>query len=1129
MQPCVLTEFTPAALNHVPTPNPASQALLENVSCAEDLCQCVRSKFARFLENDYIQGGITDEGNILKAFLNPQKLLTAFDILSGFTDGEVSVVLPVDTRIELISYDCTEDTLSIRTFPGGEILVFPTFITLSNVVTSAVVRDINSPMADSVTFEGEVSFGGTDYIMRVIASDSNVRSIEASFSEEGFNLFNLLDDFGSSAFGQILSNSRVSVTAHELRGSVSATYILLHLQCTVSIGRWFEASSCVIIYQPLMQVGISSPKVAVATGCGDATVSDGLDLSTVVEQLLGIQIGSFPFFGNLELPSVRLLWVSEGFPDETLTTSYLQHLADALSIAKGISFLFNSPFSNPSLQLAITFDRESFSITPVGNTELLARDVIEAVKSNLGDVLSASILDNLNVLELAVTDFSLDITQQLLNVTVLFNRGIHLLSNRISLTDIAVHLSVRLCTSELIVSLTGNFYIGDTQIPFMMRIDAARDMYTFESYPRDIGSAEMENVFSFVFPPVIKDNLNIPEFVIRDARFKLSSGTSHQLCFSGSVLLFHQLVHAATCIILQDGTETQLVAGIELQHFSLTKLLSKFIGNLAREVVLLNHVIDISIVYSSGGLSQSPLSTLLPSQMSVSVIPPGVTVGVDEITWPDNCARDIFCNIARFFLGRVSFSLDIHFVNGYFSVDASVGEVEVGPIRLDDAGLSLEVDLNIPDSLSLGVFGVVNFPSQGITLRGGIKWQTPSVIFEVATTGCWEQAFGLPFLDLCNIYVAVRLTASTPSGLAFAGTAVIGIDEPSCGVVEVTAAISLDAANPIENFFYAQQDEPLTIQSVLRLFCINLPLPPALGQSHFPSSYELSFSPVERYLPHLRLEIPSGFFFQGPLYIMGFTVYATLEVDYQQQRYTIETRLPPLNLAGVLRLQESRDNRNHGPFLVARLEPSNIDVTASGYLTFLGSSAEASLHIDNEGYSLVFSLNLLSFLDVDFNIKGSFTLNILYSDFQLSGTVHNKFSDYVIKEVKKKVNNLASFAEDVLRPYQRAAAFAKEAVNKAKAILGDAVEELNHWKRELDKGFRVIEHWRRQVRSICSLRDCPKGKSDLIQCGLFHARMILYTNSTCITCTSSECIQWYTVYHCVVSMPNLCMYVYVHA
>ena len=498
-----LVEFTPGLPPPVPpTFDPIYQALFENISCAEDLCQCVRSKFARFRENDYIQGEITDEGNRIEAYLNPQKLLTAFDILSGFTDGELSVVLPVDTRIELISYDCTANTLSFRTFPGGDIKVFPSFITLSNVVTSAVVRDINSPSVDSVTFEGEISLGGTNIIMRVIASDSNVRSIEANFSEEGLDLFDLLDDFGSGAFGQILSNSGVSVRAHELRGSVSATYILLHLQCTVSIGRWFEASGCVTIYQPLMQVGISSPKVAVATGCGDATVSDGLDLSIAVEQLLGIQIDSFPFFGNLELPSVRLLWVSEGFPDETLTTPYIQHLADALSIAKGITFLFNSPFSNPSRQLAITFDRESFSITPVGNTKLLVRDVIERLISNLGDVLSASILDNLNVLELAVTDFSLDLTQQVVNVTVPLNRDIALFGSRISLTDIAVHLSVRLSTSELNVSLTGNFYIGDTQIPFMMSIDTTSDMYTFESYPRDIGSAEMENVRTWLCFPI---------------------------------------------------------------------------------------------------------------------------------------------------------------------------------------------------------------------------------------------------------------------------------------------------------------------------------------------------------------------------------------------------------------------------------------------------------------------------------------------------------------------------------------------------------------------------------------------------------------------------------------------------
>ena len=584
-------------------------------------------------------------------------------------------------------------------------------------------------------------------------------------------------------------------------------------------------------------------------------------------------------------------------------------------------------------------------------------------------------------------------------------------------------------------------------------------------------------VLGFVFLSVITDNLNIPEFVIRDARFRLSSGMSHRLCFSGSIVLLSQVAQTAMCVILQDGADTQLVAGIEIQHFSLTKLLSKFIGNLAREVVLLNHVIDISIVYSSGGLSQSPLNTLLPSQMSVSVIPPGVTVGVDEITWPDNCAQDFFCNIARFFLGHVLFSLDIHFVNGYFSVDASVGEVEVGPIRLDDAGLSFEVNLNIPNSFSLGIFGVVNFPSQGITLRGGIKYRAPSVIFEVATTGCWERAFGLPFLDLCNMYLSVGLSAFPPylSGLAYAGTAVIGLRGAGCNTIEVTAAIGLDTTNPSENFFYAEVRDPFTIQSLLQLFCINLPLPSVLGQSGFPDGFVASFSPSRRYLPTLQIEIPPGFSFQGTLNILGFEVYAKVEIDHLHNRYAIEASLPPLNLAGVLRLQESRDNRNRGPFLVALVQPPMIAIHASGYLSFLGVSVEASMHIDNEGFSLSFTLNLLSFLEVDFKVKGSFTPNILHSNFQLSGTVHNKFNQFVINEVKKKVRDLVDFADAVLKPIQGLIDTANIAVDKARAVLGDAVDELDWWKKEVDKGFKAIEHVRRQIRGICSLRNCPKG------------------------------------------------------
>ena len=146
--------------------------LLDSVACMGSLCVCVEEKFNKLHQQGYLLNKnikISIGQPQLIAMLNPGKGLTAFDILSGFLVGNKSVILPVNTRVDFVTYNCDQDDFVLQTIPGGEMEIFPNLLTLSKVYITATIKTIvTTPKVATVKIHGQWSINNEPYNLSLI-------------------------------------------------------------------------------------------------------------------------------------------------------------------------------------------------------------------------------------------------------------------------------------------------------------------------------------------------------------------------------------------------------------------------------------------------------------------------------------------------------------------------------------------------------------------------------------------------------------------------------------------------------------------------------------------------------------------------------------------------------------------------------------------------------------------------------------------------------------------------------------------------------------------------------------------------------------------------------------------------
>ena len=200
--------------------------------------------------------------------------------------------------------------------------------------------------------------------------------------------------------------------------------------------------------------------------------------------------------------------------------------------------------------------------------------------------------------------------------------------------------------------------------------------------------------------------------------------------------------------------EKKWVFGLEVREFVLATLLEKIIGSVGRQVALFTQKLDTAIIVTPIAVDDLPLRGGLIEELD-SILA-GTTIHMRS-TWPEGCDSDPFCSVARGLLGAdATFDLLVHISGRTVTVWVSVANFMLGSFTLSSAAIEMMFS---PSMFSIGIAAEMEIRDPPITLVGAFKlnFPQPSLSLEMSMKGCWENAFGISILDICDFSISVTL------------------------------------------------------------------------------------------------------------------------------------------------------------------------------------------------------------------------------------------------------------------------------------------------------------------------------------------------------------------------------------
>ena len=267
--------------------------------------------------------------------------------------------------------------------------------------------------------------------------------------------------------------------------------------------------------------------------------------------------------------------------------------------------------------------------------------------------------------------------------------------------------------------------------------------------------------------------------------------------------------------------------------------------------------------------------------------------------------------------------------------------------------------------------------------------------------------------------------------------------------------VGIDAVTPSGNYYYAQFSKA-TVDFLFKAFCWNVQLPRPLKESGFPHGFLSSFSLDGKELDSVHLSIPAGFHFKGTLDIIGVSGSADICVNFPNA-LSIDVELSPISVAGgLLLMRRSENDTSNGPFLKANvsISPPVFDISASGYVSVLGISADTKLKITDQGYNFSLSAKILNLFEADLQISAYFSSHISDASFQVKG----KFKFDLFDKIESRIKSALSGAADEAT---RKLDAAKKQVDSKKKIFDDANRSLENAKDRVNSAyskFYAAEH-----------------------------------------------------------------------
>ena len=1078
-----------AALSTPPIPanldflNSIKDGLAECVSGS--ICTCINNIFMVLSNLGFTQGSVQTTEESFSVVLSTTEQQAISDLILAIFGPDSSIALPVVANIKELAYNCTNQEFYVETFQaGGELEIFPGIMTLSMVGLQVRVSSVwSSPMLESIQLRGTFGFGTVSFDTLVETNDPDVWTFGATLIIDESTEINIIELIASAIDVHLPPEplgSLLTITDVALKGLVdiaSNFEYLLVLQGTIHISDWYEETVCIIVQQSLSRAGRLGPQMGLVTGCVEA---EKISFSTLIDRITGFDVSSFGFFDSFELPAFHIVYTTPNFTLDAPRLSLIGFSDFEFGLDAdftGFRFIFDFYLDRlkafkpwvfyrgvgPVKFRPVSFDLDGFSLADMVSTlsSALSLPSVDLLTSNLNGFLLRDMNLDLDLKELAL---SIEIPEE---ITIFID------SFRVSGLAIAFNISLDGGITFNTFSIAGMFKLGGSTFDVSISYDDGEYEFLACAQDFDAGFAGIASAIgSSIDSSIAVSTFGFGDIGLFDPCFAIKFRVGEfpvYMCFSADLLRGEFADVGISACVTQ---EKKWVFGFEIREFVIGKLLAEIIGSAGRQISFFNQKLYTAVIIAPIAVDDLPLQGVLLEQ--IDNIVEGTTI-IATSEWPEGCASDPFCTVARGLLGEdLNIFIIIQLVNNLVSVEARVENFQMGSFTLSAASIQMMFG---PGLFSLGIAAEMEISDPPITLIGAFRLRFPQAIvsMEMAMKGCWPNAFGISILDMCDFFISVSILPGSPlPGVAFGVTVKIGEEE--CYVLEATGFFGINPNDPTDNYFYVDVG-PLTFQRVLDLFCVNLQLPSFLGNTGFPEGFMTSYASKTIFLQHADLTINQGFYFKGTLNIFGLSVESEIILD-PPELIDVYARLSPLTMGGgLLKMYESREVTNRGPFLhvIVQSNPQRFAATASGYVSVLGIEAEAILTVSDDGYEISVYGNIFGVLEAELYIKASIG-NVLDASYRVAGRI----SSNILQRIQDAV---VGVIQDAGQAADKAISGAQDRVRDAEVVFDRAVAAFNPAIEALQSARSKVSSTRRRIRGLrddlCEFKSCGSSKSQI--------------------------------------------------
>ncbi len=803
-------------------------------------------------------------------------------------------------------------------------------------------------------------------------------------------------------------------------------------------------------------------------------------LSNYVRSVTRQDISTVPFLGTLMLPEIGLTVskktiVSELVSEQFKNTRLLKYFSGNIPSDPTAFIRINSM----KIIMKVTYGDDEMSLK-VTEGDLTVQKFLEKMRVNVGNIPLPKSLANIWGTRLAVISYKFK--ERVTSVTFELKNTLQFFGGVIQVRNPTVSLQIKQPKSK--VTMEANGYVTIAGTKFSVLIAKGGDgKYYLDAFAKKISFGPLLTSFrTSVLPPQLKSlarSLPFFNFGVKDFRI-ISHFSSKQVYLSGKpVIAGYSAVKISAVIIQLKPNDIVTVLEIDLGRSNLARLLGQLAPRAAgtlRHIAILNQNIRLRIIISPKGVKGVKLSKEIAQVFDVHR---GITVRA-EFKIPSNCGKDIFCKVVQRLLpGNTKLSIDASIVSTtHFRLLAGIsGNIKIpGGLILKQAGLEIKVAGGLTN---IGIVGKIALRNPRLDLTARIYQSMSGVSLEMIAAGCWNNAFGLPILNICNIHAAVAFGPGVGGITEIAFGAKINFGFKRCRPLSAIGYVGINSVNPNQNYYYVKYPRGMSLSVLLQALCINTRIIPApIANSGLLPGFLYSFSATGKSIPEIRLHIPAGLQLNGRINILGFVVSANIKVTPSRGIY-VAISLPPLNVArGLLKIYRSPSDRSHGPFLKADLRPPTIKVQACGYMSVLGMSASSCLKITRNELMFTIKGPILHIM------RGSLTIytrnggSLNKRHFQAKGTINPGEFHRLVNPVRNAVSRVANVAGNAVRKATKFISQRLNGFNIANSVLNRARNALRSVQGRLNSAANRLNSLRHRVNSVCHIQRCGSSKLD---------------------------------------------------